>query len=333
MARNWNKSQARPDLHGFTLVELLVVITIIGILIALLLPAVQAAREAARRAQCTNNLKQLGLGLLNYENTIGVFPPGGMAAPDGSWGNGLSWTIKILPYLEQQNAYSQIPITGSTGAIDNIVFPFLKCPSTPLPDKPSDGPADAYKEDGNQYARPSSCYVGISGGGLPADYSTTRVKQDSSNANPAAGYIGQGGVLIRYKPIRIADIIDGTSNTMAVGEQSDWCIKTPDGTMKDCRSDCGHGFAMGPTAPESSPEIWDRDFNLTCVINGIGEQSYNAIGVTGNCGPNRPIQSAHSGGAMSLFADGSVHFLNKGLNITTLYNLANRNDNKIVGDY
>ena len=90
---------------------------------------------------------------------------------------------------------------------------------------------------------------------------------------------------------------------------------------------------MGPTSPQSNPEPWDRDFNLACVINNLDDLSYNAVGVAGNCGPNRPIQSAHPGGAMTLFADGSAHFLGKGLNIVTLYNLANRNDNKIVGDY
>jgi prepilin-type N-terminal cleavage/methylation domain-containing protein/prepilin-type processing-associated H-X9-DG protein len=318
--------KSRKHNRGFTLVELLVVITIIGILIALLLPAVQAARESARKMQCTNNLKQIGLALFNYENTVGAFPPGGMAAANGNYG--LSWMVRILPFVEQQNAYGQINLlTSDTSAVDNIIYPFLKCPSTSLPDKPSEGPASAY--EGNQYNRQSSCYAGISGGGMPADYPTTRAKNEYSNPNPATGYIGEGGVLIRHKPIRIADITDGTSNTLAVGEQSDWCIKTPDGTLKDCRSDCGHGFPMGP--PSSEP--WDRDFNLTCVINGLDELSYNAVGVTGNCGPNRPIQSAHPGGAMTLFADGSAHFLNKGMNIVTLYNLANRNDNKIVGDY
>ena len=84
--------------RGFTLVELLVVITIIGILIALLLPAVQAAREAARRAKCSNNLKQIGLALLNYESAHGTFPAGGSHSPSGWYG--FSWMIQIFPYCE-----------------------------------------------------------------------------------------------------------------------------------------------------------------------------------------------------------------------------------------
>ena len=107
--------------RGFTLVELLVVIAIIGILIALLLPAVQAAREAARRIQCNNKLKQIGLALLNYESTHGMFPAGGitktttcnMAAPNWTDTGMASWTIVILPYMEEQARYDQYDLSGT----------------------------------------------------------------------------------------------------------------------------------------------------------------------------------------------------------------------------
>ncbi len=100
--RNGTKKQSINQ--GFTLVELLVVIAIIGILVALLLPAVQAAREAARRSQCTNNLKQTGLAIMNYESTFGELPPGAFL------GEGSSWSAFILPYLEEGNVFSNLTI-------------------------------------------------------------------------------------------------------------------------------------------------------------------------------------------------------------------------------
>ena len=102
-------------LTGFTLVELLVVITIIGILIALLLPAVQAAREAARRLQCANNLKQVGLGLLNYESNWGTLPPGGLKVPT-EMGWGYSWWVRIFAYIEQDNTDNRFDQQGRTPA-------------------------------------------------------------------------------------------------------------------------------------------------------------------------------------------------------------------------
>jgi prepilin-type N-terminal cleavage/methylation domain-containing protein/prepilin-type processing-associated H-X9-DG protein len=346
-----NRQVLNPK-SGFTLVELLVVITIIGILIALLLPAVQAAREAARRTQCTNNLKQIGLGLLNYENAAGTLPPGGTVGRVGMYGS--SWIVRILPYCEQKNIYDQFDFLGSgppsnpgsgcvgwlndnphnSALLQNVVFAFLKCPSSPLPDLPSQGPGDAYPGEPTMSAQ-SSCYAGISGAGVSgaSDFTNCQLpycRSKGDGGGYAAGNICSGGVLIRYTPIRMADITDGTSNTLMVGEQSDWCVKTPGGTMMDCRSDCGHGFCMGPAGPDDQ---YDRDFNISCIGSPVGTRDYNVPGIPGNCGPNRPIQSAHSGGAMTLFADGSVHFLGNNLNFQTLYSLCNRSDNTIVGDY
>ena len=143
-------------IRGFTLVELLVVITIIGILIALLLPAVQAAREAARRMQCSNNLKQIGLALHNYHTAIGCFPPGYISAytapgydasggyNTGDTGPGWGWGAMILPYLEQGNVWSQIHFNldikdPNNAASEPTSLPVFLCPS--------DGGSTTFKVD------------------------------------------------------------------------------------------------------------------------------------------------------------------------------------------
>jgi prepilin-type N-terminal cleavage/methylation domain-containing protein/prepilin-type processing-associated H-X9-DG protein len=330
---------------GFTLVELLVVVTIIGILIALLLPAVQAAREAARRAQCANNVKQIGLALLTYESMNGAFPYGGVGLTNGTYG--FSWIGRILPYCEQDNIYQQLDLVGkasdSNGMVGwlggggngtnarllaNMTFTFLVCPSSPLPVNGVGRDTEYDKANSNNNLPVQGAhYTGISGGGFPpptGTYPLTHKKSDSY----APGWIGRGGILIRDIVIPVAEVSDGLSNTMIVGEQSDWCL-TSDGQNRDCRSDCGHGFFMGPGLNE---EI-DRDFNVTCVINRLGDKSFGAEGVRGNCGPNRAIQSAHPGGATVGLADGSVTFLSESINIYTLYNLATRNDGQVLGNY
>src|SRR3954468_7057678 len=139
--------------RGFTLVELLVVIAIIGILVALLLPAVQAARESARRSQCVNNLKQLVLGIHNHHDTIRRLPPGGAMdqppfgtdLPTGSNRWGSSWMVYILPYIEQQSLYQQWQFTGQSGAFNannnaaakGFVNKGFLCPSSPMPSFPA----------------------------------------------------------------------------------------------------------------------------------------------------------------------------------------------------
>ncbi|MEA1951451.1 MAG: DUF1559 domain-containing protein [Planctomycetota bacterium] len=301
---------------AFTLVELLVVIAIIGILIALLLPAVQAAREAARRAQCSNNLKQVGLALLNYESAFRVFPPGGMQASTRN--HGFSWWVRMLNYSEQNDVYKMLDHDGKYGphvswlgnnthnheVLKGRFINFMFCPSSDL--KPFIS------------ASISPTYAGINGA---TDHPTAQDR----HGNAAWGRISEGGVLIMYHGVPIRDITDGTTNTMMVGEQSGWCINS-DGSKVDCRADCGHGFQIGPCGTAFSNSWGSRIFTTTCLLHRINARSYTLLGISGNCGPNRPIQSVHPGGAQVLLADGSVRFMDEDTEIQLLYNLANRDD-------
>ena len=327
-SRNSKRLRAAPA-AGFTLVELLVVITIIGILIALLLPAVQAAREAARRAQCSNNLKQVGLGLLNYESTYHVFPPGGLYTITG--GHGFSWWVRILPYIEQTAVYDQLDHTSyNTGWVGgdawggnvhnrdllrNVRFGFMFCPSSPLPEFVLTNDDHAH---GNIM---SPTYAGVAGAW---NHPTAKEKNPVQGVN---GWLSFGGVLPLHEAVSIAAVTDGTTNTIMVAEQSDWC-RTASGVKADCRSDCWHGFPMGP-----GNYGWERAFNTTTVIHRMNEKSYSALGVQGNCGPNRPIQSPHSGGAQVLLCDGSVRFLTESIAVETLYDLANRDDGHVLPQF
>ena len=311
-----------PAFAGFTLVELLVVMAIISILIALLLPAVQMAREAARRSRCSNHLRQVGLALLNYESTHKTLPPGGLSTAAGWYGH--SWWVRMLPYIEEQEIYDDFDQRGdNTGWLGNggnvynrdllrkQHFPFMICPSSPSLDRW----ALTTAEDG--YASiESPTYTGISGAfGHP----TTRDQKNPGGTSN--GLISFGGVLIVGRSVSISDIRDGTSKTMMVSEQSDWCIDV-NGAKQDCRSDCASGFPMGP----ATKDPYERHYNLTAVLHPIGTKSYEAVGVAGNCGPNRPLQSPHGAGVNALLADGSVQFLRDTMNVLALYHYANRDD-------
>jgi len=138
-----------------------------------------------------------------------------------------------------------------------------------------------------------------------------------------------GGVLIPHKSIRFDDITDGTSNTLLLGEQSDYCLDSS-GVKNDCRSDWGHGFTMGAG---DAGELSTWSFNYTAVRYAIGDKRWNQSGVQDLVGANRPIQSIHPGGANILLADGSVRMLRTGLALQTLKNLANRNDGNVLPDF
>lgn len=192
----------RTDRLAFTLVELLVVVAIIGVMIALLLPAVQAARESARRAQCHNNLKQIGLALHGYHGTFAMFPRGGW----GATSTGLSWSACALPYLEQTQLFERIdrqtPYTSvSNAAVGATVLDAFLCPSAPKTSylrKSADLPAATTRE----YAR--SDYAAINGErGLRA---------------PGASNSPERGVLILERHISLDQIADGASQTLLVSE-------------------------------------------------------------------------------------------------------------------
>ncbi len=331
-----------PGAHdGLTLVELLVVIAIIGILVSLLLPAVQAAREAARRAQCSSNLKQVGLALHNYHSAHGMFPAGGVV-PRGETddGNhyGHSWWIAVLPYVEQAHLYAQFDqhgnsygATGWTGGVEgnlhnqqllnDVILSWMICPSSSVPPVQA---SDGVRQAGATPISPS--YAGISG-------SKVHPTKSQMPGTLGAGWLSRGGVLVSRQWVSMAHIRDGASSTLMLGEQSDWC-RDGTGRVDECRSDCGAGFSMGP-----GEESHQRIFNVTVVAHPINEKSLLAFGVGGGgilggppgaCGSNAPIQSAHPGGAHALLADGSVRFLQQGLDVQMLYHLADRNDNQVV---
>jgi hypothetical protein len=259
---------------------------------------------------------------VNYESAHRALPPGGLVTKTG--GYGFSWWVRIMPFIEAGNTVDQLQhdghIVGWVGGaawagnaynrdqLRRKEFPFMFCPSSVLPKF-----VLTSVDHGEGYIM-SPTYAGVSGA---TDHTTARDKNASGGA---AGRISFGGVLLMHQAVTFGDITDGTSHTMAVVEQSDFC-RNAGGQKLDCRSDCGHGFPMGP-----GNDGWERAFNTTCIIHRINQKSSTALGVMGNCGPNTPMQSQHAGGAFAVLCDGSVRFLRENLDVQVLYDLANRDD-------
>lgn len=312
---------------GFTLVELLVVIAIIGVLIALLLPAVQQAREAARRMQCSNNLKQIGLAFHNYHDTINTLPPGSLRLT----GHGNSAWVHILPYLEAGNVYDRIPSmqwfwlgsTSTQSAATRAAFAdfnpvWINCPSSALVDVTSQQGTDIVIAD----------YIPISGaeGHSTCDPNNTQM-----------GLVCGGGMLAPNIVHGFRDATDGTSNTLLVGESSGRTFNSS-GAIVDARNSRNSGFQMGKnynTSPKGN-DTWyvshdhsRRCYNFTTIVSPIGTNTYNGT-TMGNDRCNNPMNSEHPGGAQFLFLDGSVHFLPETTQLAVLRNLANRDDGNVV---
>ena len=269
--------------RGFTLVELLVVIAIIGILIGMLLPAVQAVREATRRTQCANNVRQLSLSVLNYESAHRQFPPGWDSQSDTDSTPGWGWSAIVLPFLEQDNLAAQIDFRSSITApinqnvLETVIGGHL-CPSDPDPEivnlgQATPDPVGTSGGSGTRIANQDSSADGlmVSRGNYSGVFGNLEVNEDPFGGN---------GVFFGNSQIGHRNIRDGASNTMMIGER---------------RNDQGAVTWLG-------------------VIEGIDEPFARAVGATDHS-PNDPqggfedFRSYHTGGVNMGFADGSTQFL------------------------
>lgn len=320
--RSWRRK-------GFTLIELLVVIAIIAVLIALLLPAVQQAREAARRTQCKNNLKQYGLALHNYHDVFGMFAIGGT-----NWGNPhLGWQVRILPYTDQSGLYNQInfnlanaqdqviPAAPATGGQPLRYYrpPYINCPSEPFANS---GRPQGDAVQSNYSGSIGNCIV-TSANGACNTLSNTFGKPGSAghggglNASNSDGFFSRAGY-----GAKLADITDGTSNTLLIGE-----------ILPECNDHGGGGWPHynNMATAHAGTLVTPNDFT-TCA-NIPGGSNKPTCAATNNWTYSWGFRSKHVGGCQVLMGDGAVKFINANIAASTWRNLGGKDDNQVVGDY
>ena len=317
--------------HGFTLVELLVVITIIGILIALLLPAVQAAREAARRMQCSNNLKQIGLALHNYHATYESFPPGyisvvgpnevpGETADDR--GPGWGWAAMLLPCLELGNVQRQIHFDRDIADPSNAE---IRATRLPVFLCPSDGGDATFNVStgGSQVLVAHSNYVGMFG--------NPEITPDPGFLAPVSSYpwrsLAHQGMFCRNAAVRFADVTDGASDTLFVGERSsNLAYATWTGAVT--------GGQVPPKA--ANPRGYGPEGAPVLVLGHTGDAADNPPH-TPNSAVNHvdDFWSEHPQGVNFLFVDGSVRQINDTISPQIWWALGTRagGETDSVGNY
>ena len=324
------KCQTKRFRAAFTLIELLVVIAIIAVLIGLLLPAVQKVREAAARSTCSNNLKQLGLAVMNFESASGKLPTGGEGTnfntsppstdfdnnnPNSFFGsvqNYHSLHTYLLPYIEQNAIYSQVNLTAYYNAqpvFKTVVKTFI-CPSNPGPQMDTAGYGYCH------YA--ATVYTDID--------PVTGIRNKSTRKN---GALHAGGS-------KLADILDGTSNTIMIAEDagrtemflSAYADPTGDGSYGNsnrkfwrwAEQDNGFGVSGDPLGTGQAIN------NNNTPLGGPASCRWTS----NNCGPNDEIFSFHSGGAMVVFADGHVQLLRDSTPATQIRFLVTAGEGEVI---
>ena len=313
---------------GYTLIELLVVIAIIGVLVALLLPAVQAAREAARRMSCQNNLKQISLALHNFHDTYLGFPKAGKRS------NELSWHVFVLPFMEQQPLYSRFdlspgPFNGAPqnrGPLKNELalnkLTALLCPSSPIQQMATVAPHNVNTPEIIGGVVPyTTHYYGIMGpkGTNPA--TGQPYPFENSGSLSTHGGFASLGIFIRddvtnnpnvgpEPGVRIAQVLDGTSHTLLVGEISWFNLQT------------GTRYRSWVRGCDTAP-VCAGSRNVTNAINSPSIALFNDIA----------FGSMHPGGANFAMGDASVRFISQNINLGTYRSLASRDGGETLGDY
>ncbi len=303
----WRRSRA------FTLVELLVVIAIIAILVGLLLPAVQQAREAARKMQCQNNLKQIGLACHNYENALGVYPPGSFwACPDGSWRGSI--LVRLLPYVEQTALYDAFNFKADTDAQTDVNGKLLASYIVPVYVCPSDSNRGLLNgvaihnycasKGPTQHIDSSACSCSL--------WNTWNTTYPSVmrpyDTDPPAGPFWRK--CISSSP---NDVKDGLSNTIFFGE---------------VRRDCSNHVMQG----------WSRSNDGNGLVATQVPINYNSCDASSSDGCKKPcnwntelaFKSRHPGGAQFVYGDGSVHYLQESIDHLSYQYLGHKSDGQVI---
>lgn len=318
---------------GFTLVELLVVIAIIGILVALLLPAVQAAREAARRMQCRNNLRQMGIAMHNYHDVYKKLPPGYRFKPNSATDGMGTPNVSLLPYLEQENVQNLIdpnlPWFLLTPAAAQTKIPTFVCPSDVAPDL-------------GTYPFVAALGVPVGDTFATSSYGFSTGWRDALCFGPdfsAPPVTNKSGVFAFHSATRLADILDGTSNTFAIGEAASGFAMC---TGVDCTNPIPgaaskHGWLVGGAGLEpfylmgfrysggfgSSVEPINKTPVTDSFYKLLGGEFLDCRASTDG-GPHwvSNFRSFHPGGASFLFCDASVQFLSETIDMTVYRGLS-----------
>jgi len=309
----------RPERKAFTLVELLVVIAIIGVLVALLLPAVQQAREAARRMSCSNNLKQLGIALHNYHDTHQTLPFG--------WNNlESSWHASILPQIEMDNLFETLiwqeggdgnwgSGSANTRACETVI-PAYRCPSMAQPEHVNNSSIPE-RVPGSYLCVASSQALGDS-------------DQDVPSGEVYLGMYEQDGVMYGLSSTRFADITDGTSNTALIGETYTDHTLARDGEAAD------HWYiGAGQTGGWNATDSLQDNGTEFAEIAGSMRTKMNAVldpAVSGDYA-DCAFGSYHPGGAMFVFCDASVRFVPETVDINVYRALGSRNGGEVPGQF